>query len=47
VIAVRKLPEDTTTMFRKRVGAALWKLKAKGIAEEVAQVGDYKGWRLS
>ena len=48
VIAARKLPDDpaTVTMMRKRAGAALWKLKAKGIVEEVAQVGDYKGWRL-
>lgn len=48
VIAVRKLSDDaaTVTMMRKRVGAALWKMKVKRWAEEVAQVGDYKGWRL-
>jgi hypothetical protein len=48
IIAERALPDDaaTVTMMRKRVGAALWKMKEKGWAEEVAQVGDYKGWRL-
>lgn len=33
-------------MVRKRAGACLWKLKAKGMVAELAQVGDYKGWRL-
>lgn len=47
VIAARKLDPAMTTAIRKRVGAALWKMKAKGWAEEVAQVGDYKGWRLA
>lgn len=48
VIAARKLPGDpqTVSMIRKRVGAALWKLRAKGTVQEVAQVGEYKGWRL-
>jgi hypothetical protein len=48
ILAARKLPEDakTVTMIRKRVGAALWKLKVKGWVEEVPQAGDYKGWRL-
>lgn len=47
VIALRKLPSDpaTVTMIRKRVGAALWKLKLKGWAVEVPQEGEYKGWR--
>jgi hypothetical protein len=46
VITVRKLDSDPATviMIRKRVGAALWKLKAKGWAVEVPQAGDYKGW---
>lgn len=49
VITARKLPNDakSVTMFRKRVGAALWKLRAKGWVQEVSQEGDYKGWRLS
>jgi len=49
IIAVRALPDDgkTVTMMRKRVGAALWKLKARGIVAEVPQAADYKGWRLS
>jgi hypothetical protein len=49
VIVIRKLADDpkTVTMMRKRVGAALWKLKVKGWAAEVPQVGDYKGWRLT
>lgn len=46
VVAVRKLPDDAMVMIRKRVGAALWKLKAKGMVTEVPQEGDYKGWRL-
>lgn len=29
------------------LGAALWKLRAKGAVDEVPQVGDYKGWRLA
>lgn len=46
VIALRKLPDDpaTVTLLRKRVGAALWRLKVKGWAREVLQEGDYKGW---
>jgi hypothetical protein len=46
VIAVRVLPEAMTTKVRKRVGAALWKLKARGIVAEVPQAGDYKGWLI-
>lgn len=48
VVEVRKLSADPkmVTMIRKRVGACLWKLKAKGMAVEVAQTGDYKAWRL-
>lgn len=49
VIAGRRLPADprSVTVMRKRVGAALWKMKAKGWVEGVAQAGDYKGWRLA
>lgn len=49
IIAARALPDDgkTVTMLRKRVGAALWKLRARGIVEEVPQPGEYKGWRLA
>jgi hypothetical protein len=49
VIAVRKLPDDpkTVTMMRKRVGAALWKLRRAGVAQEVPQAGEYKGWSLA
>ena len=47
VVAVRGLASDpaTVAMIRKRVGAVLWKLKAKGWAVEVPQAGEYKGWR--
>lgn len=34
-------------MIRKRVGAALWKLRVKGWVQEVPQEGEYKGWRLA
>lgn len=47
VIVRRKLDPATMTVIRKRVGAALWKLRAKGMVEEVPQAGDYKGWRLA
>lgn len=49
IVAARALPDDakTVSMLRKRVGAALWKLRAKGIVAEVAQAGEYKGWRLA
>jgi len=49
VIIRRKLPSDpkAVIVFRKRVGAALWKLRSKGIVAEVPQEGDYKGWRLA
>ena len=48
VIAARKLPDDAkaVALIRKRVGAALWKLKARGIVAEVPLDGDYKGWKL-
>src|SRR5690606_5714680 len=49
IVADRALPDDakTVTMMRKRVGAALWKMRVRGWVEEIAQVGDYKGWRLT
>lgn len=49
IIAGRGLPEEgkTVTLLRKRVGACLWKLRSKGMVEEVPQAGDYKGWRLA
>ncbi len=49
IIAARALTEDakTVTMMRKRVGACLWKLRDKGMVEDVPQAGDYKGWRLA
>jgi len=34
-------------MIRKRVGAALWKLKATTIVAEVPQGGHQKCWRLA
>lgn len=48
VMTRRKLGEDpkTVTMMRKRVGAALWKLKSKGLVEEIPEVGNYKSWNL-
>jgi len=47
VVVVRKLPDDAVAMMRKRVGAALWKLRMKGIVAEVPQAGGYKGWRIA
>jgi len=49
VIILRNLAEDqeTVSMIRKRSGAALWKLKVKGMIAEVAQQGEHKGWRLA
>jgi hypothetical protein len=47
VVKGRKLDPSVTPMFRKRVSAALWKLRVKGMVQEVPQAGDYKGWRLS
>jgi hypothetical protein len=48
IIASRALPDGAkdVTIMRKRVGACLYKLRAKGWVEEVPQSGDYKGWRL-
>jgi hypothetical protein len=46
VVKRRKLDANAVRMIRKRVGAALWKLKMKGIVREVPLDGDYKGWRL-
>lgn len=49
VIARRKLSDapKTVSMIRKRVGAALFKLKARGLACDVPQAGEYKGWRMA
>ena len=49
VIAVRELPDDpkSVSMIRKRVGAALWKLRVRGWAEEVESAGECKQWRLT
>jgi hypothetical protein len=48
VIVARKLPDDAKTviMMRKRAGAALWKLKAKGWVGEAEAAGEYKRWKL-
>jgi len=46
IVAERKL-EAAVGTIRKRVGACLWKLRAKGIVAEVPQPGEYKGWRIS
>jgi hypothetical protein len=43
VITSRKLDPAMTTAIRKRVGAALWNMKARGWVREIAQVGEYKG----
>lgn len=49
VIARRKLSDDpkTVSMIRKRVGAALFKIKAAGLVCDVPQAGEYKGWALT
>jgi hypothetical protein len=47
VVAVRKLDPAMAVMIRRRVGAALFKLKARGLVAQVPQSGDYKGWRLA
>jgi len=49
VIASRGLTADQKTMIliRKRVGAALWKYKQRGLAREVPMTGDLKGWTLA
>jgi len=49
IVAARALPDDakTVSMLRKRVGACLWKLKARGYVSEFNQPGDYKGWTFN
>lgn len=42
-----KADDGTVVLMRKRVGAALTALKAKGVVQEVPQPGEYKGWRLA
>lgn len=44
IMAARKLDVGMTQAIRKRVGACLWKLRAKGLVAEVPLAGDYKGW---
>lgn len=34
-------------VIRKRVGACLYKLRVKGLVEEVETVGEYKRWRMT
>jgi hypothetical protein len=48
-MARRKLATDpkAVIMVRKRVGAASWKLRTKGLLSEIPQQGDYKGWQLA
>lgn len=38
--------EATFVILRKRIGAALTKLRAEGVAEGMPTVGEYKGWAL-
>lgn len=49
MIAARGLQADdgTVVLMRKRVGACLTALKAKGMVQEVPQAGEYKGWQLA
>jgi hypothetical protein len=37
----------TTVVIRKRVGASLWKLRAKGVVRDVPMEGEYKGWEIA
>jgi hypothetical protein len=41
-------PNDprAVSLIRKRVGACLFSLKAKGVARDVPTTGPYKGWEL-
>jgi hypothetical protein len=41
-------PDDprAVSLIRKRVGACLFHLKAKGIARDAPTTGPYKGWEL-
>jgi hypothetical protein len=43
----RGMDHDGVVTVRKRVGACLWKLRRDGIAVEIPQEGEYKGWRLA
>ena len=42
-------PNDAraVSLIRKRVGACLFHLKAKGTARDVPTAGPYKGWELA
>lgn len=48
IMTARELPDapKDVIVFRKRVGACLWKLRERGMVAEVPQEGEYKGWRL-
>ncbi|HEY3695294.1 hypothetical protein [Phenylobacterium sp.] len=41
-----KADDQTTVLMRKRVGACLTAMKAKGLARSVTTDGPYKGWEL-
>ena len=48
VVKARGLdPNDprAVSLIRKRVGACLFRLKAKALAQDIATVGPYKGWK--
>jgi hypothetical protein len=42
-------PNDprAVSLIRKRVGACMFHLKAKGIARDVPTAGPYKGWEVA
>lgn len=37
---------ETVQVVRKRVGAALTKMRARKLIQEVPQLGSYKGWQI-
>ncbi|MCP5433066.1 MAG: hypothetical protein H6923_07320 [Alphaproteobacteria bacterium] len=39
--------QDVLVRLRKRVSACLYKLRQRGLVEEVPKTGEYKGWRLT
>lgn len=47
VITARGIDGADVSMIRKRVGACLWKLRAKGWVTEVVRTGEYKAWRVA
>lgn len=46
VVIMRNLDTNAVRLIRKRVGACLWKLRAKQLVVEVPRAGDYKGWEI-